>query len=207
MAQFFEIRWWQRYLKGREVGQYLADKKVYWHRQLEAIAPEVIVTPGDSVLDMGCGPSGIYTVLPENEVVAVDPLLDSYAEQLAIFNKSNYPKTEFVTATIEHFNTARQFDVVFCMNAINHVSDIKAGFQKLAALCKPGGKLIVTIDAHNHGWLKAIFRLGPGDVLHPHQYDKQEYINFLKDNGLKVIKEVCLKQEPIFNHYLLVAVK
>lgn len=206
LAQFFEIRWWRNYLGGKDAAQYLHNKRLYWQRIMASLAQTVQVKSGDTIVDMGCGPSGLYLVFPDNPFTAVDPLLDQYEQQLEIFSKGSYPNTRFITSAIESFDTKEKFDYVFCMNAINHVSDIAAGFRKLTSLCKPNGKVIVTIDAHNHSWLKAIFRIGPGDVLHPHQYDKAEYIRFLTDNGFKVVQEVTTHRHFIFNHYMLVAV-
>lgn len=207
LAQFFEIIWWRRYLAGKETERYLTEKKLYWKRILEGIAATIAVKQGDTIIDMGCGPSGIYIMFPEHDVVAVDPLLDKYENELSVFSRKRYPHATFITQSIETFTTQQKFDQVFCMNAINHVSDIEAGFKALTQLCAASGKIVVTIDAHNHSWLKAIFRVGPGDVLHPHQYDKAEYIAFLDNNGFEVVQEVCLRKQFIFNHYLLVATK
>jgi SAM-dependent methyltransferase len=207
LAQFFEVRWWQRYLRGKQPEQYLEHKRAYWHKLMSTISAIVPVGGTESIIDMGCGPSGIYIIFPNNPIVAVDPLLEGYKANLEVFDPSWYSNVKFVTSSIEEFTTQSKFQYVFCMNAINHVSDIGLGFKQLASFCLPNGKVIVTIDAHNNAFMKAIFRIGPGDVLHPHQYDKQEYINFLTQNGLSVVAEVCLKREPIFSHYLLVAEK
>jgi len=192
-------------LRGQPVDSYLADKKKYWNRILDSIAGTVTVAPGDTVIDMGCGPSGIYMMFPNNVVTAVDPLLNDYERDLDVFSQSLYPNVNFVTATIEDYTSNKTYDKVFCMNAINHVSDIEAGFRKLAELCAPRGKIIVTIDAHNNSLMKGIFRIGPGDVLHPHQYDKAEYSAFLTQLGFTITAEVCLQRHAIFNHYMLVA--
>jgi len=91
------------------------------------------------------------------------------------------------------------------MNAINHVADIKAGFRSLAKLVAPHGRMIITIDAHKNRLMKAVFRIGPGDILHPHQYDLAEYIGFIEREGLKVVQSVCLETGRIFDHYMLIA--
>ncbi len=204
-AQFFEVWWWRFYLKGKSREEYLRNKKQYWHQQLDACADVFRITDKDTIIDMGCGPSGLYTVFPNGQVTAVDPLLDQYEKTLPLFKKSDYPGVVFVTSPIETYNTTQTYDYVFCMNAINHVKDIKAGYAKLASLCNKNGKIIVTIDAHNNNLMKAIFRIGPGDILHPHQYNMEEYTNFLDHEGFKVIKTVCLDKGMVFNHYLLVA--
>lgn len=207
LAQFFEIIWWRSYLKKKEKNDYLHKKQLYWKDILAKCAPVFTVQPGDSVIDMGCGPSGLYIVLNEQKVTAVDPLLDKYEQDLEVFNRAAYPNATFVVSPIESYEDTRQYQYVFCMNAINHVSDIEAGFKKLVSLAQPGGYIIVTIDAHNRGWLKSIFRIGPGDVLHPHQYDDAEYTNMLEAPGCKVLSSVLLGEAYIFNHYMLIARK
>lgn len=204
-AQFVEVLWWWFYLRGKDKIEYLRRKKIYWQKQLDDCASVFTIKQEDKIIDMGCGPAGLYIMFPTQGVTAVDPLLDKYEEQLSFFSRADYPGVHFVTSPIETFTTADRFDYVFCMNAINHVNDIQAGFTRLATLAKPNGTIVVSIDAHNRGWLKAIFRIGPGDILHPHQYDLQEYKAFLEKEGFDIVKTICLDEGYIFSHYILVA--
>ena len=94
--------------------------------------------------------------------------------------------------------------MVFCMNAINHVSDLALCFEKLVELTLPGGSLIVTIDAHNFAFFKHLFRAIPGDVLHPHQYDLKEYEKMLTSRSCELTSVTRMKKEFFFDHYVLV---
>ena len=205
LAQFFERIWWRSYMKGKDTTDYLIIKKQYWQQQLSDCADVFRVKDSDSIADIGCGPAGIYIVFPNNKIVAVDPLLDKYEADLSVFSRSSYPNVTFVQSPVERFIPPQQFDYVFCMNAINHVADIQKGFEILAGCCSDAGKMIVTIDAHNNSFMKAIFRIGPGDILHPHQYDLAEYSRFVEHAGFKVLKTICMEKGYIFSHYLLVA--
>ena len=205
LAQFFEVIWWKSHLKNEDKGEYYRKKKLYWEKILSDCSGAFTIEETDSIIDMGCGPSGLYILYPWRAVTAVDPLLDKYEKTLPMFTMADYPMVNFVTSAIEDYTTTETFDYVFCMNAINHVSNIQKGFKKLAQLCNKTGKLIVTIDAHNHPWMKSIFRFGPGDVLHPHQYDMKEYCTFLENEGYKVVKTILLDKKFIFNHYMLIA--
>lgn len=204
-AQFVEVLWWWFYLRRKDKTEYLRKKRIYWQKQLDDCASVFTIKPGDKVIDMGCGPAGIYIMFPDMGVVAVDPLLDKYEEQLPLFSKADYPGVRFVTSPIETYSTEDRFDYVFCMNAINHVNDIQAGFNKLAALANDNGTIIVSIDAHNNQLMKGIFRIGPGDVLHPHQYDMEEYKAFLVKEGFEIVKTILLDKGMVFNHYILIA--
>lgn len=212
VAQWFELRWWKNYLRGKDKATYLQWKKAYWLNMLEQIADVVKINPSHTICDLGCGPAGIYIALPDNKVTAVDPLLDEYEKQLPFFDKGEYPNVKFVKSAIEDLGktsevskTSEVYNIVFCLNAINHIYDIETGFAKLKELCVANGQVVVSIDAHNYSFFKYLFRAIPGDVLHPHQYNLGEYKEMLKKQGMVVQKTVLLKQEFIFNHYLLVA--
>ena len=203
IAQHLEIRWWKRYLKSKSPKEYLEWKNNYWKGFLKKINIEV--ANGASILDAGCGPAGIFVHFPNHQVSAVDPLLEQY-ETLPHFSSKKYPNTTFQNASLETAKLA-QYDYIFCLNAINHVADLPKSFDKIVGALKPNGKMIVSIDAHNYKGLKHLFRLLPGDVLHPHQYDKEEYKNMLTQRGLTIDFEILIKHEIIFDYWALVASK
>lgn len=207
VAQLFEARWWKKYLAHKDVATYLQWKKSYWHNVLSRIGGSLGMQPGQSVIDAGCGPAGIFIVLDEYKVTAVDPLLDTYSATLPHFKPEMYPFASFHTQTLEAFTCSEQADVVFCMNAINHVSQLDEAFLTLYKCTKPGGKIVVSIDAHNHQFFKHIFRMQPADILHPHQYDLAEYEHMLTRLGCTILQTELIKKEFLFNHYILVAGK
>jgi 2-polyprenyl-3-methyl-5-hydroxy-6-metoxy-1,4-benzoquinol methylase len=203
IAQFFEIRWWQRYLASKDKAAYYDWKRRYWHSFLEK--SQLQPTAGASILDIGCGPAGIFTIFEhDHHTDAVDPLLQEYEQKLPHFKRSDYPTVRFFTETIEQFQADRQYDWVFCLNAINHVADIHSGFDQLVRFVKPGGTLVVSVDAHNFSFLKTIFRAFPGDILHPHQYDLPEYENMLTQRGRTIQRTILIKKEHIFNYFVIV---
>lgn len=205
IAQFFEIRWWQRYLGSREKDAYLAWKRHYWRDFLQKSALEI--PPDATVLDAGCGPAGIFTVMEYQTVDALDPLLGQYEKSFPHFRRSDYPQVRFINMPLENFFPEKKYDFVFCLNALNHAADLPRCFDRLAALTRPGGILALSVDGHNHPWLKRLFRLVPADILHPHQYDLEEYRAMLAANGFQVVRSVLIKQAAIFNYSLLVAEK
>ena len=205
IAQSAEIRWWQRYLKRKPVSNYLQWKTAYWKTFLQQIS--ISPKTDDEILDAGCGPAGIFTILKTQKVDAIDPLLNQYAEKLSHFKSENYPNVSFFSESLEDFQTQKKYDKVFCLNAINHVADLQLCFQKLVKLTKSSGKLIVSIDAHNYQLFKHIFRLIPGDILHPHQYDLKEYKRMLEDLDVQITNVVLYKKQFLFNYYVLVCSK
>lgn len=207
VAQFAELEWWKNYLKEKEVTDYTKYKIAYWEGVLKECSPELSLNDNISILDAGCGPAGIFMVCTKQQVVAIDPLLNEYEKNIPHYRKEAYPNVTFVNSSIEDFSSEIQFDIVFCMNAINHVNNIDDAYEVLCNLVKPGGKLVITIDAHNYPIFKSIFKLLPGDILHPHQFDIDDYKMFLTKRHFKVEKQQLIKKEFFFNHYLQIASK
>lgn len=201
IAQFFEMRWWRRYLSGKEKEAYLDWKKAYWKALLDRLGLHMHASA--SVLDAGCGPAGIFTVLASHKVDALDPLLDVYEQQLIHFRRSDYPDVHFICLPLEQFTPEKPYDYVFCLNAINHVADLRLCLDRLLACTRKGGNLLISIDTHNYRLLKRLFRLIPGDILHPHQYDLSEYQTMLTSRGFRIDQTVLLKKEWIFSYYLI----
>lgn len=202
IAQFFEIRWWQHYLSGKDKTVYLAWKKNYWKSFLLQIG--INPAAGEKVLDAGCGPAGIFTVLSTQQVDALDPLLDLYRKRIPHFQPADFPWTQFFCQRIEDFFPVNQYDTVFCLNAVNHVSNLPLCLDRLVGLTKPGGLLVLSVDAHNIPLLKRLFRLIPGDILHPHQYDLAEYEAMLTARGVRIERKVLIKKAWIFGYWVLV---
>ena len=203
MAQWLELRWWKRYLRNKDRHGYLEWKKAYWKDFLSRLTSLPPLT-NKVILDAGCGPAGIFMVLEGNKINASDPLLEKYAQEIDHFLPEDYPWVHFANRSIEQMEEIGEYDVVFCLNAINHVSDIQSSIQKLAKAAKPDATVVISVDAHRHRWLMPIFRLLPGDVLHPHQYDLDGYMAMLSHAGWLVSEKVLFKRESIFDYWVLV---
>jgi 2-polyprenyl-3-methyl-5-hydroxy-6-metoxy-1,4-benzoquinol methylase len=207
IAQKVELRWWQSYLKDKSKEAYHLWKKNYWLGILDKVKDCFNLESGSKVLDAGCGPAGMYMVLEDFKVDAIDPLLGNYQEKIDQFDKADYPYVEFTNCALEDFQPKDTYDIIFCMNAINHVNDINRCYDLLDSWLKPGGILVMTIDAHNYAVFKYLFRIIPGDLMHPYQYSLEDYNQFLITRDYKVEVIHQLKSEFFFNHYLQVARK
>jgi 2-polyprenyl-3-methyl-5-hydroxy-6-metoxy-1,4-benzoquinol methylase len=205
IAQFFEKQWWKNYLNGKSPEEYLAWKRKYWVGFLNKIDLQADLIQ-DPIIDIGCGPAGIYMVLENHEITAVDPLLLHYTA-LPIFKTEKYPYVNFEGTTFEELETEEKYQTVFCLNAINHFIDIEYSFQKLHEICVPGGQVIMSIDAHNHSFFRKILAFLPMDILHPHQYYREEYEAFLTKQGFTITKKVLIKKDWVFDYWVLLASK
>jgi 2-polyprenyl-3-methyl-5-hydroxy-6-metoxy-1,4-benzoquinol methylase len=202
IAQYAEIKWWQNYLRGRDSVQYLDWKSAYWKKFLSGC--NIIPEDNSVCLDAGCGPAGIFTILKSQKTDAFDPLLERYEQKLKIFKRENYHYTNFYTNDLESFETDKKYDYVFCLNAVNHVKDWEKSISKLVQLTKNGGKLIISTDVHRFSLLKYVFRILPGDILHPQQHQSGDYLQFFNSFRPLSVKKLLLKKGNIFNYEVFI---
>lgn len=210
VAQYFEQRWWQSYLAGKDPKEYIIWKRNYWTdvlTQLTTIEPEVtvpLIEGGLNILDAGCGPAGVFLILNEHRVTAIDPLWDSYKAKFGYLGYNEMKHAQFSNLPIEALEIKEEMDMVCSMNALNHVSDLRLAIQKLLDALKPGGWLVITMDTHNFGLLKWLFKSIPGDILHPHQNDLEGYQKLIESLGATFIGSDLIKHGNVFDHHLMV---
>lgn len=205
IAQFFEKRWWKNYLKKKDSAEYIEWKKNYWEELIQKCGFEKknLEAP---ILDIGCGPAGIFTIFEGEKVTAIDPLLSEYEEE-HLFKKADYRSVHFESVSFEDFQTTQKFRTVFCLNAINHFEDLEFSFKKLAEVADEDAVIFLSIDAHNHKILKRLFTFMQFDILHPHQYTLEDYEKYVTDLGMDIKSSHRFEKRMIFDYWMLVIVK
>lgn len=199
LAQWAEIRWWKRYLKNREPHAYLDWKLAYWESFLSATG--LAIPSGARVLDAGCGPAGVFMSLPSCRVDAVDPLFSGY-EALPHFQPGQYPWVRFFSQPLETFSGEGDYDLVFCINALNHMKDIPESAKILFRALKPGGSLVISVDVHKYGWIRRLFRAIPLDVLHPFQEDLAGYRKLFEGAGFREKSSYRYQKGRVFDYWV-----
>jgi len=205
-AQFAERLWWKNYLRKKRADDYLAWKTAYWEQLVRSLPEWAADRPGLDILDAGSGPAGIFIYYRKARVTAVDPLLPAY-EKMPHFSPSAYPHVNFRSQRLENYLASEAFDLIFCINVINHVQNMQEVLAGLHASLRPGGKLVISSDVHRHRTLRKIFRLIPGDLLHPHQMDEKEFRMALQSAGFRIQEAKPMGRQAIFSYLLLVADK
>ena len=94
-------------------------------------------------LDIGCGPRGSLTWLANARArIGVDPLADAYME----FGIGRHPMVYLACGVEQVPLPSRYVDVVFSMNSLDHVDDIKAACREIRRILKPGGHFIASLN-------------------------------------------------------------
>ena len=128
-------------------------------------------------------------------------------QKLPHFSPDSHPNTRYRVSRLEEFQTDEMFDFIFCINAINHVQDMKKVLNLFYETLKEGGQLILSSDVHRHSVYRRILGLVPADILHPQQYFDEEYRSLIEASGFTLKERRVLKKGRIFDYTLYIAVK
>lgn len=208
LAQWLERHWWSTYTKKKNPQDYLAWKRSYWNNYLTHLPPHLqynLKNKNLTILDMGCGPAGIFMVLERHTVDCVDPLLPYYIH-LDIFDPCWYPNASFYAASAEQWTPHKQYDIIFCTNALDHMKDWEIAVNRMASWLKARGFLVVSVDIPSRvmGTLLQIANLDP---LHPHKITHTRLIESAPNNSLRLLACKTLREYPHATYTLYVMQK
>lgn len=111
--------------------------------ELRQAIDSLSLQPGMRILDAGCGTGEALhwlwdEVEPEGEVIGIDLA----AAHTAAARTGVSPRTFVLQADLLQAPFARaSFDLIWCVNTINHVRDPVAGVEALATILRPGGRI------------------------------------------------------------------
>jgi SAM-dependent methyltransferase len=123
----------------------------YWFRGRRRIIDDVVrslpLPPEPELLDAGCGGGRSLVELDRvGRVSAIEPSGPSYEKA------RSRGIGRVLQATLEEIPFPdRSFDLITCLDVIEHVRDDVAGLATLRRVVRPGGFLVVTVPAY--GWL------------------------------------------------------
>lgn len=138
------------------------------------------------VIDVGCG-GGILSegmALRGAQVLGIDLAEKSLdVARLHLYESNLNIEYEYVSAEEKAHTHKEAFDVVTCLEMLEHVPDPASIVHACAALCKPNGSVFFsTINRHPIAYLQAI--LGAEYLLNMLPRGTHDYARFLKPSEL-----------------------
>lgn len=167
---------------------------------------------GRRVLDIGCGGGLLSEAMAARgaRVTGIDPgeaAIRTAREHLA------GQDVEYHACTLESFadKEPAPFDIITCMELLEHVPDPDALVARTASLLKPGGHLfLATINRNLQSWLTAVvgaeylLRLLPRGT---HDYARfirpSELAAWLRQSGFRVVTINGMQYLPLLNRAFL----
>jgi SAM-dependent methyltransferase len=129
--------------RARDYSDKLSKFNAFAEKELRALIEGLDLKSGMHVLDVGCGTGEalnwlLREVSPAGRVVGVD-LAEAH---VAAARLQAAPEIQLYQANLfdDLFEPA-SFDLVWCVNTINHLTDPKGGVVHLAALLRDGGRV------------------------------------------------------------------
>lgn len=158
--------------EGEQAGIYEMCKKDY-----PDIQAELESEPFSDLLDAGCGPAPMISLLSEKYPDRHYTGLDLTPAMIEQARKKNIPNATFVVGDCENFPfAADSFDAIICSMSFHHYPNPQAFFDSVKRCLRTGGRLIlrdVTSDNKliiwfmNHVEFPIVHLLGHGDVHVP----------------------------------------
>jgi SAM-dependent methyltransferase len=129
----------------RDYSDKLSKFNAFAQPELRGLIRGLDLKPGMHVLDAGCGTGEalnwlVDEVFPSGRVVGVD-LAEAH---VAAARRQASPKIQLHQANLfdDLFEPA-SFDLIWCVNTINHLTDPAAGVIHLATLLRAGGRVVI----------------------------------------------------------------
>ena len=163
MAELDELHWWYR--ARREV--------------LAALIRRTTNLPAKAkILEVGCGTGHNIQMLEQFgkvDGIEIDPEARAFAEKRLGRKIASAPLPEL--AGIKR----AQYDLVAALDVVEHIADDHAAVAGLAGCVKPGGKLLVTVPAHQWMW-------SAHDELNHHKrrYSKRQLRDLIQGSALRL---------------------
>jgi 2-polyprenyl-6-hydroxyphenyl methylase/3-demethylubiquinone-9 3-methyltransferase len=201
-------RWWDKNSEFKPLHD-INPLRANWIDNIAPVAEK-------KVLDVGCGGGILSESLAQRgaDVTGIDmgdaPLGVARLHQLESGLSIDYQKSTAEEFAKNHENT---FDVVTCLEMLEHVPDPSSVINACAKMVKPGGTVFFsTINRNPKAFLFAI--LGAEYLLRmlprgTHEYGKfirpSELANWSRDAGLQVNQMTGLLYNPLTKNYKLSA--
>ena len=209
LAKFSELayRWWDRDSEFRPLHE-INPLRLDW---IEDLTP----LKGQRVLDVGCGGGILADSMARKGATVLGIDLASKALKVARLHalEAQTPGIEYreISAEALAAEETGMFDVVTCMEMLEHVPNPSLVVKACADLVKPGGYVFFsTINRNAKAFLFAI--VGAEYVLNmlprgTHEYEKlikpSELASYCRDSKLDLVQIKGMEYNPLTRHYWL----
>ncbi len=168
--------------------QKLYEREIFhfWHVGRQEILGEALMRHlrsrvANKILDIGCGTGGNIFLLEKLGVVTG---LDISEEALRLSKTRGFTNLILADATKMPFQNNANFDLVVCLDALEHIVADEKVIGEAFRVLNVGGLFLVTVPAHAWMW-------SPHDeaLHHVRRYSKKEILSKLELGGFEIVEQ------------------
>lgn len=163
------------------------------------------------VVDLGFGQGLLFEFLekyPSNvEIFGVD--IEESAEKI----KERFTRTHIQIADLRKTGyTDEFFDVVFCLDTLEHFKSLREPIEEIKRILKPNGMLIISIPTETFIYKMARFLVTGTTSMEtapcsPHYHMAKDIEKFLAENGFLEVKNIHLPPLPFLSLFHIISLK
>src|SRR5215510_1533038 len=116
----------------------------YYHRRLTQVY-QSLVSPGQSVLELGCARGDLLAALQPSLGVGVD-----FSEEMILAAREQHPHLRFVHADVHEVQLSEKFDVIILSDLVNDLWDVQAVLSNISQFATTRSRII--INSYSRLW-------------------------------------------------------
>jgi SAM-dependent methyltransferase len=160
------------------------EDESFWFRARNRLLVQVVsglASPGDRLLEIGCGTGYVLRALAEQCRLEVTGS-ELFGEALE-HARRRVPGAELVELDARQMPYEGEFDVAGAFDVIEHIDDDSGVLRGLHQALKPGGSLVVTVPQHPGLWSDA-----DEHAHHVRRYRRRELVERVEAAGFEVLR-------------------
>jgi SAM-dependent methyltransferase len=134
-----------------------------------------------SALDVGCG-TGLLLQQILEKYPNVTVTGSEYSSQGIEIARKRLPNADFHAIDLGRENLGRQFDLITCIDVLEHVGDDRAALKNLLAMT--GKHMILSVP------LGPLFKVEAERMGHVHGYSRAELTAKIREAGFEIVREI-----------------
>lgn len=160
-----------------DVREWLRVRRQTWANLVEQLKGEISLDGSKEILDIGSGPTSIFLALREGKKYAVDPIYRHLFELHPFMREvEEYKDVNFIARPIEEVALDRKFSLIFMINVLDHVGELKSIIGKIDELLAPAGTLVLIVDCYADRMVRNMVRFFDVDLPHPHHFVAEDIV-------------------------------
>ncbi len=176
-----EVNWWVNYIFNRhgnkpEISEkaftkkFVNENKARWYYIASAIKKNPSDFKKSVILDLGNGPCGLLNASEAFTKIGVDPNNFLYKQNKILYN---IPKNIiYLTTHAESIPIMDEtFDVITCVNVLDHTNEPLSILNEIKRLLKPNGLFFLSVDTR---------KPAETSIVHPHAINKSQILRWSK---------------------------